>query len=61
VKENGSDYIDFAEFKEVISEISQESHIRFSYFDFLKPKLHLSITLWILSDPGTMQPSNGFV
>jgi hypothetical protein len=41
LKENENDFIDFAEFKEVISEISEEFHTRFNDFDSLKPKLQL--------------------
>jgi hypothetical protein len=41
LKENENDFIDFAEFKEVISEISEEFCIRFNDSDSLKPKLQL--------------------
>jgi hypothetical protein len=41
LKENKNDFSDFAEFQEVISEISEEFHIRFNDFDCLKPKLQL--------------------
>jgi hypothetical protein len=41
LKENENDFIDFAEFKEAIPEISEEFHTRFNDFDSLKPKLQL--------------------
>jgi hypothetical protein len=44
LKENESDFIDFAEFKEVISDISGEIHTRFKDFDSLKPKCICSVT-----------------
>jgi hypothetical protein len=39
LKENENDLIDFAEFKEMISEISEEFHSRLNDFDSMKPKL----------------------
>jgi hypothetical protein len=41
LKENVNDLIDFADFRKVISDISEELHIRFRDFDSLKPKLQL--------------------
>jgi hypothetical protein len=41
LKESENDFIDFTEFKEVTSQISEEFHTRFKDFDSLKRKLHL--------------------
>jgi hypothetical protein len=41
LKENQYAFIDFAEFKEVISEISEEFHTGFNDFDSSKPKRQL--------------------
>jgi hypothetical protein len=50
---------DFAEFKEVISEISEEFHTRLNDFDSLKPKLQLlKITRWILKWPSKLSIFN---
>jgi hypothetical protein len=51
LKESENDFIDFVEFKEVISEMSEGFRTRFYDSDSLKPKLQLFITQWILKWP----------
>jgi hypothetical protein len=41
LKENENDFVDFSEFQEVMSEISEEFCARFNDFDSLKLKFQL--------------------